>query len=70
MFFSSLELLGRRIKGDVDVILFSTDAQEIKGIIELSKRIDKEGNLRVFGSLLYDPEKYDYYYEKEVKHHR
>jgi sugar-specific transcriptional regulator TrmB len=70
MFFSSLESLGRRIKGDVDVILFSTDAQEIKGIIELSKRIDKEGNLRVFGSLLYDPEKYDYYYEKEVKHHR
>jgi len=69
-FFTSLEPLGKLIKGDVDVILFSTETQEIKGIIELVKRFDKEGNLRVFGSLLYDPEKYDYYYEKEVKQHR
>jgi len=69
-FFTSLEPLGKLIKGNIDVILFSTETQEIKGIIELIKRIDKEGNLRVFGSLLYDPEKYDYFYKKEVKHHR
>lgn len=69
-FFTSLEPLGKIIKGNTNVILFATETQEIKGVIELIKRIDKEGNLRVFGSLLYDPEKYDYYYEKEVKHHR
>ena len=69
-FFSSFKPLGKIISGNTNVILFATETQETKGIIELTKRIDKEGNLRVFGSLLHDPEKYDYYYEKEVKHHR
>jgi sugar-specific transcriptional regulator TrmB len=65
-FFHSLEPLGETIVGAVDVILFASENQETKGIIELTKRIDKEGNIRVFGSLLYDAEKYDYYHGHEV----
>jgi hypothetical protein len=65
-FFSSIKSLGESIVGDVDVILFVSENQETKGIIDLSKRFDKEGNIRLFGSLLYDAEKYAYYHGHEV----
>ena len=65
-FFTSIASLGESIVGAVNAILFASENQETKGIIDLSKRYDKEGNIRLFGSLLYDTEKYEYYYRHEV----
>lgn len=58
---------GKLIKGKVNVILFNNKKNGKKGVINISKRYDKEGNLRIFGQILYDEDKYKYYLKNELK---
>jgi len=65
-FINNISSTGKAIKGDINVILFKNSENNESGIISLSKRYDKEGNLRFFGQILFDEEKYKYYLKKEV----
>jgi len=65
-FINKISNTGKAIKGDINIILFSNKEKNESGVISLSKRYDKEGNLRFFGQVLFDEEKYKYYLEKEV----
>ena len=49
------------------MVLFNNKKEDKKGVIHLARRHDKEGNIRVFGQILYDKEKYAYFHGKEVK---
>jgi predicted transcriptional regulator len=65
-FINKISDIGKAIKGDVNVILFKNKDKNESGVISLSKRHDIEGNLRFFGQVLFDEEKYEYYLKKEV----
>jgi sugar-specific transcriptional regulator TrmB len=65
-FINKISETGVAIKGDINVILFKNKDKNVSGIISLSKRHDKEGNLRFFGQILFDEEKYEYYFKNEV----
>lgn len=67
-FYDALSGAGNKmVKGDVNVVLFKKSSGEEKGVIDLTKRFNKDGKLRIFGSIMYDSEKYDYIFDREVK---
>ena len=66
-FFKSLSRLGDVITGNIDVILFNNHNNDDKGVITLTRRPGKDGNARIFGQITYDEEKYNYFYDREVK---
>lgn len=65
-FYNSLSKIGRVINGDIDLILFNDHNNDDKGIITLTKRPSKDGSFRIFGQIIYDEDKYKYFYEREV----
>ncbi|MFH1972646.1 MAG: hypothetical protein ABIJ18_04175 [archaeon] len=55
-------------KGATNVIIFKNDEKgDNCGVIELLKRTEKGAKVRLYGYLLYDEEKYNYFKKKEVK---
>jgi sugar-specific transcriptional regulator TrmB len=67
-FYDALSGAGNKIvKGGINAVLFKKSSTEEKGVIDLTKRFNKDGKLRIFGSIMYDSEKYDYIFDREVK---
>jgi sugar-specific transcriptional regulator TrmB len=66
-FYKALSDTCKIVIGDINLILFNNHDREEKGVITLTKRVDKKGHLRIFGQIIYDDDKFDYFYGKEVK---
>lgn len=66
-FYSALSDIGKIVEGDINLILFNNHEKDEKGVITLSKRFDKGGHLRIFGQIIYDEDKFNYFYDKEVR---
>jgi sugar-specific transcriptional regulator TrmB len=67
-FYDALSGIGHKsVKGDINAVLFKKTSGDEKGVIDLTKRYNKDGKLRIFGNIMYDPEKYDYLFDKEVR---
>ncbi|UCF49315.1 MAG: hypothetical protein JSU91_06085 [Thermoplasmatales archaeon] len=67
-FYDALSGIGNKtIKGDINAVLFKKSSGDEKGVIDLTKRYNKDGKLRIFGNIMYDSEKYDYIFGKEVR---
>jgi len=54
------------VKGKTNVILFHDKKKGRKGVIQLSKRLDKDGNTRVWGQIMYDEDMFEYLHKNEV----
>jgi len=57
----------QRLKTDINVVLFKNKDKDKSGVILISKRSEKGGNIRLYGHILYDSEKLKYFQTKEVK---
>jgi len=66
-FYNALSDIGKTINGNINLILFNNIEKDEKGVITLSKRLDKSGHLRIFGQIIYDKDKFNYFYNREVK---
>jgi hypothetical protein len=55
------------IKGKINVILFSNSKNDDKGVITFTKRPGKDGAIRIFGQITYDADKFNYFYDNEVR---
>ena len=53
--------------GNTNVILFKSEDKKKCGVIELSKRTEKGATTRLYGYIIFDEEKYNYFIKKEVK---
>ncbi len=64
---NSLSDICEKVDGNINVILFSNSKNDDKGVITLSKRTSKSGFVRIFGQIIYDPDKFNYFYDNEVR---
>jgi Fe2+ or Zn2+ uptake regulation protein len=65
-FLLKLTDCGEILKGKTNIILFKNGDGSKAGVIHIIKRPAKVGH-RIFGQIMYDLEKYKYFYENEVK---
>ncbi len=66
-FLERISDCGKLIEGKINVILFKNKEKNESGIIEISKRQEKGSNIRLYGYVIFDGEKYNYFLKKEVK---
>ena len=54
-FYDALSGIGNRIvTGSINAVLFKKSSGDEKGVIDLTKKFNKDGKLRLFGSIMYD----------------
>jgi len=64
---NSLSDICKIIDGKINVILFNNSKNDDKGVITLTKRTSKGGSVRIFGQIIYDADKFNYFYDNEVR---
>jgi sugar-specific transcriptional regulator TrmB len=64
---NALSDISRIIDGRINLILFSNSKNNDKGVITLTKRTGKGGTIRIFGQIIYDRDKFNYFYDNEVR---
>lgn len=64
---NSLSDICKIIDGKINVILFNNSKNDDKGVITLTKRTSKGGSVRIFGQIIYDADKFNYFYDIEVR---
>lgn len=64
-FLDSIKECGRTKLGSTNVILFKNEEKNLYGYIDILKRNERH-SIRLYGHVVYDYEKYDYYIKKEV----
>jgi len=58
---------GEVLEGNTNVILFKNEEKKICGVIEICKKMEKGDTVKLYGYIIYDQEKYNYFQKKEVE---